>query len=315
MITYFKVDDCGVEEASKREANWIHLDQLTDEEMEELISTYRLPEDIFVAEGEPEEITRMEYLKGTNLQHPYSLIVMNLKSEKDAGAMIEDRLAPISCVVSEDLLITHFGDGSPFLRELMEDYEDELTSFETIIAYSVLMIYTSFIDELHDMKRTIDQLDQSARTTTKNEELFQLADAKRNLVYLDHTLHDQSRTIETLLKNEAFVNNLKDAPFLYDLSLLQRQADKLVNIYRDLLESIGGLFNDMMSNNLNYIMKYLDSAALVVAVPSFIVGLWGINTGGLPGKDTELGFIVVMILAVVLAVVTALHLKKKDYSG
>ncbi|WGO85257.1 MAG: Hypothetical protein LKU_00064 [Lactobacillus kefiranofaciens] len=37
-------------------------------------------------------------------------------------------------------------------------------------------------------------------------------------------------------------------------------------------------------------MKYLDSAALVIAVPALISGIWGMNVGGLPGKEDKNGF-------------------------
>lgn len=48
----------------------------------------------------------------------------------------------------------------------------------------------------------------------------------------------------------------------------------MIEIYRDLLESIGDLFNGMMDNNLNHIMKYLDSAALIISVPALFAGIW-----------------------------------------
>ena len=74
------------------------------------------------------------------------------------------------------------------------------------------------------------------------------------------------------------MDRLDNEALVYDIKLRQKFAMKMVTIYRDLLETIGGLFSDMMDNNLNHLMKYLDSAALVVAVPSLIAG-WGINTG------------------------------------
>ena len=38
------------------------------------------------------------------------------------------------------------------------------------------------------------------------------------------------------------------------------------------------------------------------------------NTGGLPGKGTKLGFFFVIILGVILTLLTGLHLKRKDFS-
>lgn len=101
---------------------------------------------------------------------------------------------------------------------------------------------------------------------------------------------------------------------IYDIKLSQRHANKLVRVYRDLLETIGGLFTDMMDNNLNHLMKFLDSAGLVISIPALISGIWGMNTGGIPGKSSSFGFLIVMSLATLLTIITAIHLKKKDYS-
>ena len=46
----------------------------------------------------------------------------------------------------------------------------------------------------------------------------------------------------------------------------------------------------MMDSHLNHLMKYLDSAALVIAVSALISGIWGMNVGGLTGKEYKNGF-------------------------
>ena len=46
----------------------------------------------------------------------------------------------------------------------------------------------------------------------------------------------------------------------------------------------------MMGSHLNHLMKYLDSAALVIAVSALISGIWGMNVGGLTGKEDKNGF-------------------------
>ena len=88
----------------------------------------------------------------------------------------------------------------------------------------------------------------------------------------------------------------------------------MVRLYRDLLENVGGLFSDMMSNNLNHLMKFLDSAALVVSVPAMIAGIWGMNTGGLPGEKSNIGIMAVSAGAMFLAILTAIYLRNKKYS-
>lgn len=69
----------------------------------------------------------------------------------------------------------------------------------------------------------------------------------------------------------------------------------------------------MMDNHLNNLMKYLDSIALIISIPSLISGIWGMNVGGLPGKDNEFGFLWVILFGAALAIISALLLRKKNY--
>lgn len=49
----------------------------------------------------------------------------------------------------------------------------------------------------------------------------------------------------------------------------------MIHVYTDLLNSISGLFTAMMDSHLNHLMKYLDSVALILAIPTLISGIWG----------------------------------------
>lgn len=60
--------------------------------------------------------------------------------------------------------------------------------------------------ELVTIKQKIDHLDQAARRTTKTKELKKVTDLTRQLVYLKHTLDDQTSSLEEfgdyLVENE-----------------------------------------------------------------------------------------------------------------
>ena len=125
-------------------------------------------------------------------------------------------------------------------------------------------------------------------------------------------MDDQVSSIEALtdfLKEQHSANSI----FIIDLLLSQRRITKKIKVYRDLLESINGLFSAMMDNHLNNLMKYLDSIALIISIPALISGIWGMNVGGLPGKDNEFGFLWVILFGAALAIISALFLRKKNY--
>lgn len=313
MIHYYHVEaQTGLKQTNATDYNWILLEDATMAEQKSVIAQYHLPDDIFIGGDYAEEVSRLENLHETKLNHAYSLALTNLSADRQAK--IEDRLEPLIFIVADDLLITYTCTNSNFIQHLLTKNQHNLHSYEEIVAQAILRSYTHYIAELKALKQTIDHLDRAARDTTENQELFMLADTERNIVYLDHTLQGQQETLSSLWQHDGFREKLANEKLLYDIKLRQKHADKLIALYRDLLETIGGLFTDMMDNNLNHLMKYLDSAALIISVPSLIAGIWGMNTGGLPGKSMGIGFIAVIVLSIVLTILMALHLKRKDFS-
>jgi magnesium transporter len=290
VIQHFEISNQHIQEVSPGKGNWLVLKDTTKEEQEEIIKP----------------------LENTALNNSYALGVTNLSAEKKE--QIEERLEPLIFIISDSLLITHVGKESTFIDRLLEKYHEKIHTFAELISYGIYMLYTHYIEELLEIKKDIDELDVAARKTTENDALFKLADTERKIVYLDHTLADQKSTLNGLWENESFIQDLNDSKLVYDIQLHQKHAEKLIHIYRDLLETVGGLFTDMMDNNLNHLMKYLDSAALIISIPALISGIWGMNTGGLPGKGSSIGFFMVVGVAVLLAIIVAVHLNRKDFS-
>lgn len=312
MILRFSITKDGIISANEELCNWLVIQEASETELTQIVKKYQLPHDLFIGGDDAEEITHYEKMPNGKLGELTILSLMNLNTAQDLP--IEKRLEPLIFVFAHELTITFVGDNSHFIDDFLTQHAQKITSKERLCAYIIKMTYTHYLKELKHIKKEIDALDQAARTTTKNEELFRLADTQRTMVYLDNTLQGQKETLNYLWEETDFPDQLDEPNLLYNIRLRQAHAEERVLIYRDLLETIGGLFNDMMSNNLNHLMKYLDSAALVISVPALISGIWGMNTGGLPGKGTKLGFFFVIILGVILTLLTALHLKRKDYT-
>ena len=160
--------------------------------------------------------------------------------------------------------------------------------------------------KLNAVKRKIDYLNSVARETTKTKELKKVTDLTRELVYLKHTLDDQTESLrsfgEYLKKNQ-----LASSADIASLMTKQAQLTKMIHFYTDLLNSISGLFTAMMDSHLNHLMKYLNSVAL-------ISGIWGMNIGGLPGRTNKNGFWIIITIAAILTIIWAIILKKKKYN-
>ena len=131
-------------------------------------------------------------------------------------------------------------------------------------------------------------------------------------MYIDNLLKEQRRTITHLL-DSSLVSSDRDLAI--EIELQTKQATTSVQIYREMLGSISGLIDSMMDNRLNQLMKFLNTASLLLALPTLIFSLWGINTGGLLWKDSEIGSIMVVLLALIVSIVSGIYLFKKDYDA
>ncbi|MEE6658255.1 CorA family divalent cation transporter [Pediococcus acidilactici] len=279
-----------------------------------LIQKHQWPATITAGLQTPEVFPRTMRFKHGEDEIAYLIAVCNL-APTDNILDSQVLLDPLIIVSEPEQLTFLVHEESASATEIRELYETTLfNSNEGLIACFLLKIYSNYRVKLAHIKEQLEEIEAQSTETTKNEYLIEIKNIKKEAVVLEHTLDTQHQALERLFKLAEFTDNLADEAMIYNIKTAERQITKLIAIYRDLIEAISGLFTDIMSNHLNHLMKYLDSAALVISVPSLIAGLWGMNTGGLPGEHTKLGFLMMIIVSLVLALVTWRILRSKKYN-
>lgn len=115
-----------------------------------------------------------------------------------------------------------------------------------------------------------DDLNSQTISSTSRQALIDVSNTERNLVILQHTLSNQEETLTKLLENKEFIEASNNPHLVHDVKWYKSQVKKIINVYRDLLDSLSSLFSDIMSNNLNKLMKFLISLSLILAASSLI---------------------------------------------
>lgn len=279
-----------------------------------LIQKHQWPSTITAGLQTPEVFPRTMRFKHGEDEIAYLIAVCNL-APTDNILDSQVLLDPLIIVSEPEQLTFLVHEESASATEIQQLYETTLfNSNEGLIACFLLKIYSNYRVKLAHIKEQLEEIEAQSTETTKNEYLIEIKNIKKEAVILEHTLDTQHQALERLFKLAEFTDNLADEAMIYNIKTAERQIAKLIAIYRDLIEAISGLFTDIMSNHLNHLMKYLDSAALVISVPSLIAGLWGMNTGGLPGEHTKFGFLMMIIVSLVLALITWRILRSKKYN-
>lgn len=84
----------------------------------------------------------------------------------------------------------------------------------------------------------------------------------------------------------------------------------MAEIYTNILMSMMDSFSSIISNRLSQIMKFLTSVTIILATPTLIYSLWGINVP-VPFESSPFGFVEVTLLGVAVTVAVTFVLWKR----
>lgn len=313
MKEYYLISERGITESDEEKANLeIHRTPNANDK-EKFIDSYKLPKDIFHFDNMPEIAPRIETLDNEILGNLSIFVISNIDILINDSS-VENRLESHTFLLTQDKLFwfMHKDNIDTYQYLFTPDFQN-IDSLEAFIVSIGLLTYKNFTFELIKQKKRIDDLHNQALGSTSNEVLISVADTERDMVMLQHTIETQEIAFTKLLEDDSFLKNLDNSSLVYDIKWYNRQVHQLVEVYRDLLDATSSLFTDIMSNNLNQLMKFLSGLSLILASSTFIAGVWGMNTGGLPFEGHPYGTGIMLIVSMLAGFLMYLYLKSKDH--
>ena len=97
---------------------------------------------------------------------------------------------------------------------------------------------------------------------------------------------------------------------LNDVIIENKQALEMVEMHRNILESMMNAFASMISNNLNNVMKFLTSVTIVFTIPTLIASYWGMNVP-VPYANTPYAFIAVILFSICITAIISVFLFRR----
>ena len=133
------------------------------------------------------------------------------------------------------------------------------------------------------------------------------------LVYFATSLRANGNVLDRLTRYKRLEQYPEDKELLGDVIVENKQAIEMTSIYRDIINGTRELMSSVIDNRLNNVMKYLTSITLVMAIPTVISGLYGMNVvpGGMPFAESIWGFGIICVITLIVCALTMLILKKK----
>ena len=303
---YFKDDEEIIKDVSIfREKNtWINLTDPNDEDVAAIQQAFDIPVEHLKAALDEEEKSRLE-IDGDIL---LIIIDVPIHSEKDKCSFTT---IPLGIIVLKDNIITVTTEKFPLIDEFVKGrIKGFFTYKKTRFILQLLFRNTSYyLYYLRQIGRVGDVVENRLKKYMENEELMLLLELEKSLVYFTTSLKSNEAVLDKIMRMQLVKKYPDDLDLLDDVIIDTKQAIEMASIYSSILSGTRDAFSTVMSNNLNNVMKRLTSITVVLAIPTIISGIWGMNVA-VPFAENPFGFAAVIIISVLLSIIITYMLSK-----
>lgn len=306
MITIYKTGEQGIEVLNEvTKGCWINVVDPSPEELARLRELCVTPEFITFP-LDLDERPRVEREDGE------TMILLRVPSQQGPDDDAPFATIPLGIVMDGQWIMTICRHDHGLLREMASGKVRGLSTAKRnrFILQLLLAAASKYLLHLREINRSVEILEDKLQMSMQNRELLGLLRYQKSLVYFTTALKANELMMERLHRSGFFRTYPDDEDLLEDVITENQQAIEMTNIASNILSSMMDAFASIISNNVNAVMKFLAAATIVLALPTLVASLYGMNVP-LPLENHPLAFWLVMLLAIVLsATVTRLFVKR-----
>lgn len=293
-----------------KKGSWINLVNPSENEIKKVCENINIQEDFIRDALDYEEKARIDKEEDDNT----ILFVVDVPiSEKGEENEIYTTMPLGMIVVRDEFFLT----VSLRKNKIIESFEKrKIKNFQTYkktrFIFQILYLNSSYyLNYLKQINKETEIAEYILKNSMKNKELLKLLSLEKSLVYFTTSLKSNEIVMEKTLRGKIVKLYEEDEEILEDAITENRQAIEMAQIYSNILNGTMDAYASIISNNLNGVMKFLTSITIILAVPTMISSFWGMNVK-LPFENSPMGFLIMVLIAIIMTIAVTLWLNKKD---
>ncbi len=288
---------------------WIDVVAPTEQELDDLSKQLNVPKEFLQSGLDADERPRVEV--GEN----HKMLIVNVPYLHERKQFTSIQTIPLCIIfVRDSYFVTLSLKKSEVLNEFKEQkvndfYTYKKSRFMIQLVYRIAKSYLKYLSEIQShMEKVEDLMIKGA----KNDELVKLVGLQKSLVYITTSLKSNGIVLEKILKGNTIDLYVEDQELLEDAIIENNQGIEISNLYREILAGMTDTFATIISNHLNTAMKFLAGITIVFSIPTMVASFFGMNIPLGPFKYNPMSFFLLLSISVMLSLLVAYILKKKD---
>lgn len=290
---------------------WINVDGLHDLAlMKEIGSTFELHpllmEDILNTGQRP---------KLEEFDDCLFLVIKMLHYDKEKQRIISEQL---SLVLGNTFLLTFQeqpGDVFEPVRERIRKQKSRIrASGIDYLAYALLdCVAENYVFIIERMGEQIEDVEEEVLKSAEPAVMEKINAFKHEMNFIRKSIRPAREAIIQLTKVDSELINDQTIPFLKDLQDLVTQATEAIDTYRDMLSDQLDLYNSVVGNRMNDIMKVLTIFAAIFIPLTFIAGIYGTNFEYFPELKFKYSYFIFWCVMLLVAMIMLIYFRKKKW--
>lgn len=297
---------------------WVALTAPSPEELQCVEQAHGISSDMLRAALDEEEQPRVE------VDGQHVMVLLRVPVLRGDPTLLRYETLPLSVIITPASVVTVCLEPLEVVDSLVQQGRVHTAKRTQFLLHVMYRAATVFLRHLRQIDRRSDELERSLQHAMRNVELIRLLELEKGLVYFSTSLRANQIVMDKLLRLHLKPNEPRatettgngdaatasasgvlrlydeDRDFLEDVMTENRQALEMADVYSNILSSTMDAFASIIANNLNGVMKFLTSVTVVLAIPTIIASLYGMNVG-LPFQAHPLAFWLVALVTMALS--------------
>lgn len=293
MIKMYNTDiNTNITEETKdlKKGNWINMISPTEEEIQRVCAALQIKQDFIRYSLDEEEKARIDTEDDDNTTL-YIIDIPVIESDRTRRVYVT---MPIGVIfVRDDYIITVSQKNNDIIKDIKT--ENVITYKKSRFLLQILYANSKkFLSLLYKINKELESTENKLKNSLQNEGLLKMLDLEKSLVYFTTSLKSNEVVMEKTTRGKIIKLYEEDEDLLEDAIIENKQAIEMAKIYSDILSGTMDTYASIISNNLNAVMKILTSVTFILAIPTLIASIWGMNVE-LPFQREPLGFLIITV--------------------
>jgi magnesium transporter len=290
---------------------WINVDGLRKEDVESICTHYGvhplITEDILSIGQRPKMDDMNDLL--------FCVLNMLFFNEKENAIESEQ----ISLVLGKNFVLSFQEDDS---RDVFNPLRDKLRLVNSKLRQSeadflfyaqIDMIVDNYFLVMEKLGERIEILEEEIIRRSTKRSLAKINILRKEMIILKRTISPVREMVNGILKTDSDLIHEKTQKYFKDVYDHINQANDLVENYRDLMMNLQDLYVSNVNLKMNEVMKVMAIVTCLLAPPTVIGGIFGMNFDVIPFAHHNVGFYLTVTVMLVIPVIMIFIFKRRGW--